>query len=73
MNMSELKQYLVTYNVVKKTTIAQNRVYTATSEKDAMMEFECKGVKAAINLLAQKGQDAEFEFRDIEIKEISTL
>lgn len=71
--MSELKRYLVTYNVVKKTTIAQNRVYTATSDHDARAQFEHKGVKDTINLLAQKDQDAEFEFRDIEIEEISAL
>jgi len=71
--MSESKQYLVTYDVIKKTTICQNRVYTATSEKDAKTQFEHKGVKSTINLLHQKGQDAEFEFKNIEIKEISSL
>lgn len=71
--MSELKRYLVTYNVIKKVTICQNRVYTASSEKDAIAQFEYKGVKATLNLLSEKGQNAEFEFNDIEVTEISTL
>jgi hypothetical protein len=71
--MNESKKYLVTYDVVKKTTILQNRVYTAKSVKDARDQFDDKGVKATINLLSQKGQDAEFEFKNIEIKEVSTL
>lgn len=71
--MSELKKYLVTYNVIKKVTMCQNRVYTARTTEDAIAQFEYKGVKATLDLLAEKGQDAEFEFDNIEVTEISVL